>query len=156
MKTSSFENGQPVLKPQGFFVGSTKSTGVIENRNGRPMKRITTQTEGTLHNGVLSIEQDLVTENGKPNHRSWQIRTVDAHHVEATANDIKGTAHGTLYGNVLYWSFILKLKPGNPLMNVRMSQTMYLEPSGKTMIIRSIIRKFGIVVVEITEQFYKK
>ena len=36
---------------------------------------------------------------GKKNHRSWQLRQIDEHHVDATANDIDGTAHGLLYGN---------------------------------------------------------
>lgn len=156
MKTAQFADGRPMLQPEGFFLGKTQSTGVLENRGGRPTKRITTETVGTMANGVLNIEQDLKTENGRTTHRAWQIRTIDAHHVDATANDIAGTAHGTLYGNVFHWSFTLKLKPGNPLMNVRMSQTMYLQPDGKTLIIRSIIRKFGIIVAEITEQFVKK
>jgi starvation-inducible outer membrane lipoprotein len=37
----------------------------------------------------------------------------------------------------------------------RLSQTMYLMPDGKTLIIRSIIRKFGVLVTQITEQFQK-
>ena len=36
-----------------------------------------------------------------------------------------------------------------------MSQFMYVMPDGKTMIIRSVLRKFGIVIVQITEQFVK-
>jgi hypothetical protein len=32
---------------------------------------------------------------------------------------------------------------------------MYLMPDGKTLIIRSVVRKFGFVVAQITEQFVK-
>jgi hypothetical protein len=156
MRPADFADGGPRLAPETFFVGRTRSFGVVEARSGRPWKRITTQTTGVMKAGVLYIEQDLQSEDSKPSHRSWQIRTVDAHHADATANDIAGTAHGTYYGNTLMWSFTLKRKPGNPLQNVRMSQAMYLAPDGQTLIIRSIIRKFGIIVAEVTEQFRKE
>jgi hypothetical protein len=37
-----------------------------------------------------------------------------------------------------------------------MSQRMYLQPDGKTMVNHSTIRKFGIVVAQVTEQFRKQ
>jgi hypothetical protein len=37
-----------------------------------------------------------------------------------------------------------------------MSQWMYLQPDGKTMVNHSTIRKFGIVVAQVTEQFRKQ
>ncbi len=37
-----------------------------------------------------------------------------------------------------------------------MSQNMYVIPHGKTMIIRSVLRKFGFIVAQITEQFVKE
>jgi hypothetical protein len=66
-----------------------------------------------------------------------------------------GTARGDAYGNVFHWSFTLALSLGNPLANVRMSQWMYLQSDGKTMVNHSTIRKFGIVVGQVTEQFRK-
>ena len=41
----------------------------------------------------------------------------------------------------------------NPLMRVRITQWMYLQPGGQTLIIRTVIRKAGIQVVQITEHF---
>lgn len=152
---SAFQSNTPLFEPEKFFAGTTRSTGVIENRGGRPHQRTTTETHGEMKDGRLYIEQDLNTENSKPRHRSWQMHRIDEHHIEATANDIVGTARGVVYGNMFTWSFTLALKRGNPLMNVRMSQTMYLQPDGKSLLIRSIIRKAGITVVQITEVFQK-
>lgn len=152
---ASFEDGKPLLKPEDFFAGHTHSSGVFENRSGIPTQGIITETTGVMKDGVLHIEQDLKPEKGKPQHRSWQLRRVDAHHVDATANDIIGTAHGTVSGNIFQWSFRLALKPGNPLKNVRMTQVMYLQPDGRSLIIRSVIRKAGFIVAEVTEQFWK-
>ncbi len=120
-----------------------------------PARRITTETTGILKDGVLYVEQDLAPEGGKRWHRSWQLRRTDEHRVDATANDMLGTAHGLSTGDVFSWSFRLALSPGNPLKNVRMTQAMYLQPDGRSLIIRSIIRKAGIVVAQVTEQFRK-
>lgn len=152
----ALEGGRPRLELMQFFNGRTHSDGVFESRSGRPGQRITTETTGRLIDGVLYIEQDLAPQTGKRQHRSWQLRRIDESHIDATANDIIGTAHGTVYGNLLYWTFRLRLSPGNPLKNVRMSQYMYLQPDGRSLVIRSIIRKAGIIAAEVTEQFWRE
>ena len=117
------------------------------------MQTVTTKTFGKRAGEALVVEQSLSLGNSAPQHRSWKIRKVDSHHYEATANDIVGTALGEAYGNTFHWSFTLALAPGNPLKNITMSQWMYLQPDGKTMINHSTISKFGIVVTQVTEQF---
>lgn len=155
MKVSQFQNGKPEFQPTKFFTGQTSSFGVMENRGGMPKQTVRTETRGRWEGDTLRLEQDLTVGNSKPQHRSWRIRKLDAHRYEATANDIVGVVPGEAYGNVFHWSFTLALSPGNPLANVRMSQWMYLEPDGKTMVNHSTIRKFGIVAVQVTEQFRK-
>ncbi len=156
MKPAAFDGSTPDLDPVAFFTGRTHSSGVFETRAGQPAQRITTTTLGVMKRDTLFIEQDLMPERGRQQHRSWQLRRVDAHHIDATANDIRGAAHGVLWGNAFSWRFTLMLSPGNPLCNVRMTQHMYLQEGGRTLIIRSIIRKAGIIVAAVTETFYKE
>ncbi len=153
MKPSDFSDGRPLFDPATFFTGHAKSFGVLENRAGTPKQRVRTETSGKWAGASLELEQDLIFGDGKRQHRSWRIRRVDAHHYEATANDVIGTIHGESFGNVFHWSFKLALSPGNPLGNVRMSQWMYLQPDGQTMINHSTISKLGVVVAQVTEQF---
>ena len=156
LKPDSFSNTTSTTDPIKFFGGHTHSTGVIESPNGKPSERITTQTAGVFANGMLRMEQDLHSDDSKPTHRNFTFTIIDAHHVDATGSDIAGTAHGVLYGNYFTWSFRLKVANKGLIHHVNMTQHMYLMPDGKTLIIRSIIRKFGIIVKEITEQFYKE
>ncbi|MEO5941809.1 MAG: DUF3833 family protein [Ferruginibacter sp.] len=155
LKPESFDKTKPTLDPVGFFGGKTHSAGVLEARNGKPATRITTNTSGHFENGILTIEQDLYPEGGKHNHRSFSLKQTDAHNVEGTGSDISGTAQGKLYGNYFTWTFRLKIADKGLVKHVKMTQDMYLMPDGKTLIIRSIVRKFGMIVKEITEQFYK-
>ena len=142
--------------PVSFFVGHTRSDGVIENRGGKPTQRITTETIGTWKDSILHIEQDLFPESGKKNHRSWNLRRVDATHLEATANDIYGSALGVLKGDEFSWTFRVKFLNRKFVRHLQMSQNFYLMPDGKTMIIRSVLRKFSFVVAQITEEFKKE
>ncbi|MDQ6626240.1 MAG: DUF3833 domain-containing protein [Verrucomicrobiota bacterium] len=156
MKVSEFDRSTPVFDPTKFFAGHTSSFGVMENRSGAPKQIVKTNTIGHWEGDTLRIEQDLSLGETKPQHRFWKIHRLDAHHYEATANDILGTARGEAYGNAFHWNFILALSPGNPLANVRMSQWMYLQPDGRTMVNHSTIAKLGIVVAQVTEQFRKR
>jgi hypothetical protein len=153
MKMSDFAEGRPRFDPVKFFTGRTLSSGVMENRAGAPTQFVHTETFGKRNGDLLELEQELEFGNGKRQHRSWKIRRVDEHRYEATANDVIGTIRGESYGNVFHWSFILALSPGNPLANVRMSQWMYLQPDGQTVLNHSTISKLGIVVAHVTEQF---
>lgn len=155
LKPENFSRSTPILDPVQFFGGHTHSDGVLEARSGRPSERITTKTEGVYANGILTINQDLYAEKEKPNHRTFTLKLTDAHHVEGTGSFIGGTAHGELYGNYFTWRFRLKIADKGLVKHVNMTQHMYLMPGGKTLIIRSIVRKFGIIVKEITEQFHK-
>lgn len=156
LQVADFAGGRPIFDPTKFFDGRTHSSGVMENRDGAPMERVTTETSGHWEGGILHLEQALVLGHGKKQHRSWRIRKLDPHHYEATANDMVGSATGEAYGNVFHWSFTLALSPGNPLANVRMSQWMYLQPDGRSMINHTTIRKLGFVVAQVTEQFWRE
>ena len=155
MKPVAFENGEPKLDPVKFFVGRTRSAGVIETPGGKPSRRITTTTQGTIKDSVLYIEQNLYPEGKQKNYRVFVLHQIDEHHVDATADDIAGTAHGLLYGNQFTWTFRHKLTNRKIIRHVRMTQYMYLMPDGNTLIIRSVARKFGFVLAQITEQFEK-
>ncbi|MDP9291240.1 MAG: DUF3833 domain-containing protein [Verrucomicrobiota bacterium] len=156
MKPSEFAAQQPTFDPARFFTGRTRSSGVLENRGGSPTQRVTTETRGQWNGDTLKLEQDLAFSGGKRQHRSWSMRRIDAHHFEATANDIIGTIRGEAYGNVFHWSFTVALSPGNPLSHVRMTQWMYFQPDRRTMLNHSTIRKAGIVVAQVTEQFSRE
>lgn len=145
----------PLFDPLVFFTGHTRSWGVLENRSGDATSVVRTETWGRVMNGELRMEQDLFFDHKPRQHRSWRMRRVGPHEFVATANDLIGSARGKSRGNTFVWSFTLATKPGHPLYNVRMTQHMYLQPDGRTMINRDTVRKFGFLLAEVTEEFRK-
>lgn len=140
--------------PVKFFIDATHSTGVLENAAGKPTAEVKTNTRGEAVRDSILIEQDLY-QDGKKTHRSWKLNRLDEHHIDGTANNIEGVAHGLLNGNTFAWTFRFKLPERKFINHVRMTQYMYTMPGGQTMLIRSIIKKFGFKVAQITEEFVR-
>jgi len=152
---ASFQAGRPLLDPMKFFAGHTHSWGIFESRSGDPKETLQTETWGHLEGGALHFEQDLLFGEGKKKHRSWLIRRVDHRHYTAVGTGIVGTAQGEAYGNVFHLDFTLDALPGNPLGHVHMSQWMYLQADGVSLVNRDTLTKAGLIVTEITELFRK-
>ena len=152
---ASFSRERPLFEPEKFFAGRTHSSGVFETPDGQPRSQLWTTTEGRAAPDGLHFEQDLYFGGGRKAHRSWVIRRIDAHRYTATGTGIVGVARGTTSGNVLHLEFTLEAVPGNSLTRLRMSQWMYLQPDGQTMVNRATASKAGLVVTQITEQFRK-
>jgi len=151
----SFRGGVPKLEPERYFAGRTHSWGIVETASGQPKEVLHTQTEGRWDGSSLHFEQDIEFEHGKSEHRSWLIRRVDEHHYLATGTGIIGTAKGRAYGAVFHLDFTLDALPGNALGHVHMSQWMYLQEDGVTLVNRDTLTKAGVILVEITEEFHK-
>lgn len=150
------EKPAPTADPLRFFTGHTRSSGVFENRRGEPRQTVRTETWGRIVGGELRLEQDLYLGDQPRQRRSWRLRRIDARHFEGRANDVREPIRGEMKGNVFRWSFTLATKPGKPFSAVRMTQFMYFQPDGRTMVNRSMIRKFGILLTSVTEQFRRE
>jgi hypothetical protein len=98
------------------------------------------------------MRQTLTEGDGTVAHRDWHLRRLSPGHFSATANDMAGKAEGVAAGRVFHWSWVWARKPGNPLFNITMSQWMYAMPDG-TMMNRTTLSKFGVIVAEVSEQF---
>ena len=155
LKPSDFAETRPAFDPIEFWTGKTASWGVMENRDGDPTAIVTTTTLGELESpDSLHMVQTLVVD-GKTSIRDWHIRRLADGHFEATANDIIGIARATPHGRTLYWNWTLATRPGNGWYNVNMQQWMYLADNG-TLMNRTVIRKFGIKLAQVSEQFVRQ
>ncbi len=151
----TFKDGKPVFKPEKYFAGHTNSWGIFEKRSGEPKEILHTETNGKWDGSTLHFEQELLFAEGKKKHRSWLIHRLDERHYSATGTGIVGTARGEVSGNAFHLEFTLDALPGNPLGHVHMSQWMFLQPDGVTMVNRDTITKAGVIITEITELFHK-
>jgi hypothetical protein len=143
----------PAFDPVAFFTGHVTSWGVEENRAGQPVGIVTTDCVGTANGaGGIRMVQVLRIAGKPPQTRIWQLRRTSAGTYSATANDMAGTAAGTVYGRALHWRWTLETSPGDVLKNVTMDQWFYRMDDGAVMI-RTHVTKFGILLLQVSEQF---
>ncbi len=150
---ASFTGTSPAFDPVVFWTGHTHSWGVVENRQGAPTETVATDCIGTPEGADgLHMMQTLTEGDGTVTHRDWHMKRVSPDRFVATANDMDGQAEGRSAGRVFHWRWFWALKLGSALQTVAMDQWMYLMPDG-TMMNRTSISKFGIILAEVTEQF---
>ena len=153
MKVERFAGTTPAFDPLVYWTGHTHSWGVVENRSGAPSEIVQTDCVGEAEGpDGLHMRQTLTEGDGTVAHRDWHLRRLAAGHFTATANDMVGVADGVAAGRVFHWTWVWATKPGNALSNVTMSQWMYGMADG-TMMNRTTISKFGVIVAEVSEQF---
>ncbi len=138
--------------PEKFFSGHTRSTGIFRNTIGKPEQRFTTDCRGRTRGNTLYLDQRFRYDDGRTQERHWQIRKVDATHYIGRANDVVGDALGEVTGSSFRFLYTVALNPKNPLLNVRLDQTMTLRRDG-TVENQATIRKVGLPLSRITERF---
>ena len=148
---AAFKNTAPNFDPIAFFTGHVTSWGVEENRDNQPIGIVTTSCIGTPNPaGGITMVQTLHTPGGQTQTRIWHLTQTAPTQYQATASDMAGTTAG----RTMHWRWTLKTSPGNPLANVTMDQWFYHMNDGAVMI-RTVVTKAGIRLLEVSEQFEK-
>lgn len=153
MRVADFAATRPEFDPIAFWTGHTQSWGVVERRDGSPSEIVRTDCLGEPDGpDGLRMHQVLTEGDGTVTHREWRLRRLGPGRYEATANDMVGRAEGQAAGRAFHWRWVWATKPGNPLLNVTMSQWMYAYPDG-TMMNRTVISKLGMQFAAVSEVF---
>lgn len=151
-----FGDSGPGFSPLAFFTGHVTSYGVEENRAGQPVAVVTTDCTGTPTGPhSLRMVQVLRIGDAQPQTRIWQLNQTGPATYTATANDMAGTTTGTATGPAFHWRWVLQTHPGDPLLNVTLSQWMIRQPGGAVMI-RTVVSKLSITLAEVSEVFAKQ
>lgn len=152
--SSAYASAEPLLRLENFFVGHTRSSGSFQNTVGKPQERFTTDCYGRMRGRTLLLDQRFRYDDGRTQERHWQIRPTDATHYVGRANDIVGEARGEAFGSSVHLRYTVAIKPGNPLFNIQLEQTMTLRRDG-TLENRATIHKLGVLLSRISERFHR-
>ncbi|MFK7965106.1 MAG: DUF3833 domain-containing protein [Burkholderiaceae bacterium] len=154
VKPQAYEQAKPTLDLEAYFDGPLKAWGMFEDRKGQVVRRFTVDIVGTWRNGVGTLEEDFVYDDGETERRVWTIaKGVDGRYT-GTADDVIGEANGQASGNALNWTYTLALPVGDSVYNVKLDDWMYLIDD-RVMINRATMSYFGFRVGEVTITFYK-
>lgn len=150
-----YQNEKPALKLEEYLNGEFVAHGVFTDRSGVVKRRFVVDIIGTWDGSTLTLDESFKYSDGKTQKRIWSIRKTGENTFEGTAGDVIGKAKGESSGNALYWEYTLALEVDGTVYNVQFEDWMYLMDE-KVMLNKSVMKKFGVTLGEVTLSFYKK
>lgn len=143
---------QEAFRPDLYFAGRTRSTGVIEAGAFGSTLRFEGETSGRRGgDGTTTFDQVIRYGDGRRQTRRWVLRRTGPNTYAATANGVVGQAEGRVEGRTLRLSYTLVPDPQTG--PVEMDQVMQLEPDGVTLTNRTTIGTSGFPLRTLTETF---
>ena len=140
----------PDLDLKTFFEGEVKAWGIVQNRSGNVVQRFEVDIIGTVEGDTITLDETFRYGLGAgPEKRIWTITETAPGIYEGSATDIPGPATGRDYGNALYWGYQMDLPVGDKTYSVRFEDWMWALDNDK-LVNRSYIKKFGLVMAEVT------
>jgi hypothetical protein len=144
---------QPEFDLFEYFNGQTRGWGIVQNRKGEVLRQFVVDIAGTIGaDGELVLDEQFVWNDGEHSERIWTITRTGDHDLSGRAADVVGAAAGAVYGNALYWTYILNLEARGSTWKVRFDDWMFLQSDG-VLLNRATMSKFGFELAQVTIAF---
>lgn len=133
-----------------FFDGKVKAWGIVQNRSGNVVQRFVVTIDGSVTNDVLTLDESFEYGVGEgPATRVWTISKDSQGHFIGNAGDIAGPAKGIAHGNAFNFRYEMDLPVDDTTYRVAFDDWFWAFDEG-TLMNKSYITKFGIVMAEVT------
>ena len=143
-----YADAGPRFEPEVFFNGNLRAQGLVKNRRGVVIRRFYADIRAYWRDGVGTLEEDFVFDDGSEERRVWTLLPAEAGRYRATAPDVLGVGEARVSGNAMFLDYVLRVPYRDGTLAVHVDDRMYLV-TPNTLINESVMRKFGIRVGEI-------
>ncbi len=133
-----------------FFDGDIKAWGIVQDRSGKVVQRFIVDIEGRMEGDTLILDESFDYGLGDgPTSRTWRITPNGDGSYTGQAGDIAGPATGTEFGNAFNFHYEMDLPVDDTTYRVTFDDWFWAF-NENAMMNRSYIRKFGLVMAEVT------
>lgn len=140
----------PKFTLEKFFEGDIKAWGIVQNRSGEVVQRFIVDIQASKNEQNLILNERFTYSLGDgAKQRIWTISKNADGTYTGNAGDIKGAAKGTSYGNAFNFSYEMDLPVDDTTYRVQFDDWFWAMDNN-TMMNRSYIKKFGLVMAEVT------
>ena len=143
-----YASNEPQLVPETFFDGRLTAHGVVKNRSGRVIRRFDADIEAYWRDGVGTLEEDFLFDDGEQTRRVWKLQPLGDGRYAGTAGDVVGEGRIRVAGNSMFLDYVLRIPYGDGTLDLRIDDRMYLV-NPNVLINESRMTKFGFGVGEI-------
>lgn len=154
VQVSDYAQEKPKFDLQQYFNGRVLAHGIVQDRSGKVIRRMTVDMKGTWVGDTGTLDEDFTYSDGKKERRVWTIKKQGDRYI-GTAADVVGEAVGSASGNALNWKYVLALPVEDKVYNVDFDDWMW-QVDDKVMINRAVFSKFGFKLGEVLISFTKQ
>lgn len=154
VKVADYAQEKPKFDLREYFNGRVIAHGVVQDRAGKVIRRMTVDMACTWVGDTGTLVEDFAYADGKKERRIWTIKKQGDRYI-GTAADVVGEAIGEASGNALNWKYVLALPVEDKVYNVDFDDWMW-QLDDKVMMNRAAFSKFGFKLGEVLITFYKQ
>lgn len=144
-----YQGSTPALKLETFFNGPLTAHAIIQDRNGRVIRRFKATMVGSWQGDKGILNEEFIYDDGEIQHRVWHLEKLPNGEYRGRADDVLGDATGTVSGFAFNWQYTLNVPVDGKVWAFQLDDWMYLIDQDR-LINRATMRKFGITVAELT------
>ena len=146
----TYKDVNPKFELESFFDGKVTAWGIVQNRSGEVVQRFIVDIDAYKEGDKLILDETFEYGVGDgPLKRVWTITKNADGTYTGTAGAIAGPATGKSYGNAFSFAYEMDLEVDGSTYRVNFDDWFWAF-NEDTMMNRSYIKKFGIVMAEVT------
>jgi hypothetical protein len=147
---NQYKGQSPQFELETFFDGKVTAWGIVQNRSGEIVQRFIVDIDASTQDEELVLDETFNYQLGEgPTKRIWRITKNADGTYTGNAGDIAGPATGKSYGNAFNFAYEMDLDVDGTSYRVNFDDWFWAFDEN-TMMNRSYIKKFGIVMAEVT------
>ena len=154
VQVSDYTQEKPKFDLQQYFNGRVLAHGIVQDRSGKVIRRMTVDMKGTWVGDTGTLDEDFTYSDSKKERRVWTIKKQGDRYI-GTAADVVGEAVGSASGNALNWKYVLAVPVEDKVYNVDFDDWMW-QLDDRVMINRAVFSKFGFKLGEVLISFTKQ
>ncbi len=152
---ADYAGAKPPLDLRAYFDGKVDAWGIVQDRSGLVIKRMTVEMTCTWTGDTGVLDERFTYADGTKETRVWTLRKQGDRYT-GTAADVVGEAKGVATGNALQWRYVLEAKrEDGGTIQLDMDDWMWLVDE-KTLVNKTSFSKFGVKFGEVTIFFRKR
>ncbi len=134
--------------PLAFFTGASRGEGELRIALKAPVTIRVVSHGRTDGKGGIIIDQTINEGAKPPRQRRWTLRQTSATTMSGTITDTPGLVSGRMRNGRLHLNY--KMKNG-----LKAEQVLTLQPDGRSVINKMVVRKMGLAVAHLNELITK-
>ena len=145
-----YKEQAPAFNLVEFFDGKVTAWGIVQNRSGEVVQRFIVNIDGSVEGNELVLDETFEYIIGEGvTERVWRLQMNADGTFTGSASDIEGPATGTPHGNAFNFIYEMDLAVDGSTYRVAFDD-WFFAIDDKTLMNRSYIKKFGIVMADVT------